>query len=658
MRPKPLSGITQLKVRHLIFCFLLGIGLSSTVFAQQACFTIVDSVTKLEADSFGCAPFRVHVKNCYNGLVSYNYNYQGGFNPLEFIADTIHTYGVGSYTIAQFANAGVPLALRRIRVFDPQTRPSFTWKTCGSKLLIHFIDSVFFKYSFDPGNGSANVIFDGKDAVYDYGSPLGSPFTFSILGIRPSTCNQDLISDKVSIYPSQNAPVPIELKANGTDTLQYSVRLGVRADEDFGFQLAPSGVDFSGLISPGRENEDNADFSISLPALQGNGLQGGRLRGITRKYCGSGADTLVPAPEWTIFWPIPEPENQKITLKWPALNIIGLSKFEILRNGQLLASPPISDGLYVDQNNLVCGLSYSYQFRTEVLLPGGGMMVFVSPVVEAKAISNRPPDPVDKLNATVTAGSILISGTASPLASIYHLFRRERDVPEYAEIGNGFSSLPIQDSSALISSKAYCYKIAFDDICGNRSRLSDSICPVLLKYTNQGGVYEFDWTSMSGWKGGVLRYELIRTVPGQAGRLRYSGLDLEHAIESQDTIAKRVFYRIHSLPTNSGFYPEGSWSNEVEVIQETRLRFPDTFTPNEDGINDFFQCYGLFLKSFELVVYNSWGNIVFSSNKLGEFWNGKIDGLPAPTGNYAYRAIATDESGERLEKSGFFALIR
>jgi gliding motility-associated-like protein len=58
------------------------------------------------------------------------------------------------------------------------------------------------------------------------------------------------------------------------------------------------------------------------------------------------------------------------------------------------------------------------------------------------------------------------------------------------------------------------------------------------------------------------------------------------------------------------------------------------------------------------VVYNSWGNIVFSSNKSGEFWNGKIDGLPAPTGNYAYRVIATDEAGERLEKSGFFALIR
>lgn len=288
------------------------------------------------------------------------------------------------------------------------------------------------------------------------------------------------------------------------------------------------------------------------------------------------------------------------------------------------------------------------------------MMVFVSPVVEAKAISNRPPEPVDKLNATVTAGSILVSGTASPLASVYHLFRRERDVPEYAEIGNGFSSLPIQDSSAAISSKAYCYKIAFDDICGNRSRLSDSICPVLLKFTNQGGVNEFDWTSMSGWTDGVKLYELIRTVPGQAGGVRYSGLDLEHVIEGQDTIAKRVFYRIHSLPSNPVFYPGGSWSNEVEIIQETRLRFPDTFTPNNDGPieNEFFRCYGSFIKTYEITIYNSWGNIVFSSNRINESWDGKIDGLPAPTGNYAYRAIATDESGERLEKSGFFALIR
>jgi gliding motility-associated-like protein len=96
----------------------------------------------------------------------------------------------------------------------------------------------------------------------------------------------------------------------------------------------------------------------------------------------------------------------------------------------------------------------------------------------------------------------------------------------------------------------------------------------------------------------------------------------------------------------------------VEIIQESRMRFPDSFTPNNDGINDGFRCYGSFLKTFQLIIYNSWGNVVYSSDMPDAVWDGRIDGQPAQTGNYAFRAIATDETGDRLEKSGFFSLIR
>jgi gliding motility-associated-like protein len=93
-------------------------------------------------------------------------------------------------------------------------------------------------------------------------------------------------------------------------------------------------------------------------------------------------------------------------------------------------------------------------------------------------------------------------------------------------------------------------------------------------------------------------------------------------------------------------------------MQESRFRFPDSFTPNNDQINDEFKCYGSFIKTYQLIIYNSWGNVVFSSDKSDIGWDGKIDGQPAQTGNYAYRAVATDEAGEKLEKSGFFSLLR
>ncbi len=632
--------------------------------AQQACFIILNDTLNLQAgegEYEGCAPFSVKARNCSDGAVSYDFNNQGGiFNPAQFFQDSTHTYWqVGTYTIAQFRGPGIPLAFKTIKVFNPSSRPEFQWKTCGTRLLIECKDSLFSRYSFRPKPGPDSLIINGKSFEYDYGSAAGSPFTFSLRGLRPSTCNKEALNETVSLYDSPRAPVPLILQGQGSDTLSYLAKVAVRADEDFAFQLAKQTPDFSGLLAPGRSDEDNPGLEIPLALSADKTVQGGQLRAITRKFCGSGADTLLASSAWTIFWPRCESENQKITLRWPALTIPGLTKFEIWRDGQLLAQPALGDGLYVDQNGLVCGSDYSYRFRTEVSLPGGGKMIFLSAEVKASAISNQAPDPLPYPTATVLPRGIRISAKASSLASLYHLFRREKEGTQFEEIGSGYASLPIIDTTALSSSRAYCYRLSFDDVCGNRSLLSDSICPILLKASQEDAAsIAFQWTAMEGWEGGPLRYDLIRKVAGLPDLVRHSGQDLTHELQGQDKDSKRLIFQIRCIPKEPGLYPEASFSNEVEIIQKSRMRFPDSFTPNNDGINDGFRCYGSFLKTFQLIIYNSWGNVVYSSDIPDAEWDGRIDGQPAQTGNYAFRAIATDETGERLEKSGFFSLIR
>ncbi len=64
----------------------------------------------------------------------------------------------------------------------------------------------------------------------------------------------------------------------------------------------------------------------------------------------------------------------------------------------------------------------------------------------------------------------------------------------------------------------------------------------------------------------------------------------------------------------------------VVVEGYSSIYVPNTFTPNNDGLNDLFG--PLFsridINSFSMMIFDRWGNQIFNSTKLGEFWNGKV----------------------------------
>ena len=627
------------------------------------CFRVINPATGDTAETKGCFPFQVTVQKCSTITAEASYFFTFPESDLQKPLSAIdlsgfsttvlsHTYTQpGTYYIAQFVNGADSLGFKTIKVFDPNTKPTFTWKTCGTKLIIQFSDTVFSKYEFNPGNGITPVPCTSKTFSYDY--EIAGTYSFTVKGLLPSSCNTNPVGDVVTVYGTPLAPKPLILKGNAGDTLSYTASIGVRADEDYAFQQAAPGGSFSGLLSPGRSDLDNA--SLVLPITLPTCNQGSQIRAITPNRCTTGG-TQVNAFPWSIFWPVCEPANEKITVRWPAVSISAPNKFELFRDGVLIASPPFANGSYLDVDNLVCGQAYKYHFRTEVITPGG-TLIFISPEIVARAISNQPPPPVTGFTATVEKAGIKVDGDPSPLASSYWLLRRDRDSLRFDTIGKGFTAIPITDVSAKTLEKAYCYQISYDGKCG-RSLPSETVCPVFLNAQQVDGSIDFNWTSLEGWQGGVADYELIRKAKGLTDLVKYSGQDLNYFQQGQEPAGKRLIYQIKVLPNRGDLYPVPSYSNEVSIVQESRFRFPDTFTPNQDGINDLFECYGSFIKNFELIIYNSWGNVVFSTDQLVEGWDGKIEGLEAQTGNYSYRAIATDVEGNRLEKAGFFSLIR
>lgn len=111
-----------------------------------------------------------------------------------------------------------------------------------------------------------------------------------------------------------------------------------------------------------------------------------------------------------------------------------------------------------------------------------------------------------------------------------------------------------------------------------------------------------------------------------------------------------------SLTNGCGYAIDGIFIKE-EICN---LYIPSAFTPNRDGINETFR--GLFggkMESFELVVYNRWGQIVFRSKDINKGWDGNFQGQPQPEGFYAWiiRYKPQYEPGEKVLK-GTVMLVR
>ena len=73
--------------------------------------------------------------------------------------------------------------------------------------------------------------------------------------------------------------------------------------------------------------------------------------------------------------------------------------------------------------------------------------------------------------------------------------------------------------------------------------------------------------------------------------------------------------------------------DSVVVNQVTPLRLPNAFTPNGDSINDRFQPIGTAIESYDLTVYNRWGEQVFQGNTA---WDGRFEGEEAPCDVYVF----------------------
>ncbi|MCB0754709.1 MAG: gliding motility-associated C-terminal domain-containing protein [Flavobacteriales bacterium] len=101
---------------------------------------------------------------------------------------------------------------------------------------------------------------------------------------------------------------------------------------------------------------------------------------------------------------------------------------------------------------------------------------------------------------------------------------------------------------------------------------------------------------------------------------------------------------------------------DVCVQPEFKLWIPNAFTPDGDGLNDYFEIVSSGIVEFELLISSSWGHKIYRMTSIDDPpWDGTYKGNPVQQDRYIYEVIAKGRhlGGVKFYKgSGYIHVIR
>jgi gliding motility-associated-like protein len=103
------------------------------------------------------------------------------------------------------------------------------------------------------------------------------------------------------------------------------------------------------------------------------------------------------------------------------------------------------------------------------------------------------------------------------------------------------------------------------------------------------------------------------------------------------------------------------------VVEECGCEYviPNVFTPNGDNSNDVFEITTsptCDFNTFEILIFNRWGKLLWSSSDPTEVWNGNNGNTLCPEGVYfwtmKYSRQEPNKEAENVSENGTITLIR
>ena len=121
----------------------------------------------------------------------------------------------------------------------------------------------------------------------------------------------------------------------------------------------------------------------------------------------------------------------------------------------------------------------------------------------------------------------------------------------------------------------------------------------------------------------------------------------------EELLENEVYIKVQNM--NSGCIDDTTFIIKVQGIPDIH----NVFTPNGDGVNDYFDFGEYAMESVNVYLYNRWGELVFNWNTINSHWDGRgLDGEDLPEGVYYYVLQAVGQDGFSYDKKGSITLLR
>lgn len=215
------------------------------------------------------------------------------------------------------------------------------------------------------------------------------------------------------------------------------------------------------------------------------------------------------------------------------------------------------------------------------------------------------------------------------------------------------------DNEVEVAKNRYCYQIRQTNSCGLESQQNPEACSILLKGTAEPFVNKLEWTPYTYWIQGVRSYSLERSEPAvspfEAGNTGGSATTWQDENLNYDN---GLYYYTVTATENDAHTSYTSRSNTIEVIQKPLLYVPNAFTPNNDATNDDWRPRPVFVKDYELRIYNRWGQLVFSTDSKYDYFDGTKAQDKLADDAYVYLIKYTGWDGSSYERKGNVTLLR
>ena len=680
------------------------------------------SVTSLTSNSYwiteyGAYNSRTSSLASSTASIDASYNTIGGNAGIKMISKAVDAAGFsfydkpGKYVITQYDNSstasngpGFHHACQVIEIIAPP-KPVVTTSVCsGDEVQITFPASP--NNIFDDYEIKFNATAGSYNPVLKTGKPTSYPFVVKS-GTLLSGFTQDVILTVQGLSVTGNCVAPIENKGRisvnaatiyrpvvssivGT-TKKGEFKLAVSAQNNISRNLyirdplLTSTYDYTTVFKTYGSTRTTTDSTI-LQVPDGNKLYCFKAEALDLVCPSTTSNPNLTSNEEICTTPATVTAASNLnTITW--LKAVGsvaggvFSYYQVERlnsNGTVDKLFPAINNiteLKVEDSGITCGQEYTYRVLTNYSQKS------YSQIIKVKAVSDDIPTKIPRFFATMTndAKYASIQGQFDPSnvpvnikANNYKFYRAEAINSAYSliKIGNQL----INDSTAEVDKKSYCYYMTWTNLCDKESSPSEKVCTVYLKPSGAS----INWTRETSISAGTDSYIVQRVNPSNGTNIKElaSNLINVNTYNTQvlpETEGQEIYIQIESRPVGWNIIGSNSLpstlSNIVRIFRPSLMMSPQIFTPNGDNNNDKFIVRGKFIKKLKMSIYDRWGNVIFheemdgypTENNQNEStvvgWDGIMNnGNKAIEGSYAFRIEVEDTIGQISVKEGALLL--